>query len=501
MNKILIPLLELLSVISFSQNAFIKDSIDNYVVREMQKWTIPGVAVAVIKDGKVMVLKGYGVREVGKQEKVDENTLFMIASNSKAFTGTSLALLQYQKRLSLDDKVVKYIPEFSMHDSLATREATIRDMLTHRIGFQTFQSDFLNWGGNLSRKEIIMNMRNVKPVYSFRAKYGYCNAGFLTAGEIIPVVTDTTWDDFVKEHFFLPLNMRRSSTRWETIYEDRNACKPYTLVDEKLTRIPFVNVDNLGPAASINSCAKDLSNWLLMQLDSGKFNGKQVVPYDVLKETRSSNMIVGNGNSASATHFVTYGLGWFMNDYMGRKIIRHNGGADGFVTTTCYVPEENLGIVVLTNTDANDFYNALRQQILDAYLGVPYKNYSDISYKANRKEAEEQEKKINQWKELAAKKNNADLDLQTYCGTYKNSVYGKMEVKREKEKIVLYFEHHPDLKGLLEALGENDFLCTYSNPVYGIKKISFKVRDKKVQSVTVTVNDFIDYMEYEFVKE
>jgi CubicO group peptidase (beta-lactamase class C family) len=471
------------------------------VEREMKRWNIPGSAVAIVKDGKVVAMKGYGVRETGKTDKVDENTLFQIASNSKAFTGTSLAILDHQKRLSLDDKITKWMPDFKLKDPLATAEVTIKDMLTHRIGFQTFQSDFLNWNCNLSRKELIANMRNVKPAYSFRAHYGYCNAGFLAAGEIIPLVTDTSWDDYLKYHFFVPLNMARSSTTYKTIIADNNACKPYTIVDDKLALLPYANIDNLGPAASINSCVKDLANWLIMQLDSGKFEGKHVVPFEALQMTRLSNTVVSDPNPRSGSNFQNYGLGWFLLDYNGKKVIRHDGGADGFVTTTCFIPQLGLGITVLTNSDANNFYSALRTQIMDAYLNLPYSNHSERIYKAVSANTKIENAEVNKLREIAAKKPKAAMKLEDYTGKYKNEVYGEIEIKNLNGNLTVFFSHHPQLSGKLEALGENDFLCTYNIATYGIKKINFNAKDGKVKSAIIRVNDFVDMMEYEFIKK
>jgi len=497
-----------------SQNTFVKDSLDKYVNREMQKWQIPGVAVAIVKDGKVIVSKGYGVKDLDKKEKTDENTLFQIASNSKAFTATSLALLQYQKRMSLDDKVQKWMKEFKLYNDYVSSTVTIRDLLCHRIGFETFQSDMLNWGCTLSRKEIISKMKSVVPVYGFREKYGYCNSAFLTAGEIIPLVTDTSWDDFLKYNFFIPLKMNRTSTTWDKINSDNNACLPYTLVNGQLVKMPFVNIDNLGPAASINSCVKDLSNWLLMQLDSGRFEGKRIFPFEVLKATRQSQMIVRDNSNPlfPSKHFQTYGLGWFMEDYNGKKIIYHNGGANGFVTTTCFIPELNLGITVLTNTDANDLYTALRLQIIDAFMNLPYKNYSSIYYKNFSVATKIQDDEIKGWREIVAKKNNPPMDLKSFEGSYINSVYGTITINsgvavindpdaKYQSKLAIYFSHHPQLIGVLEYMENNTFLCTYSDPEYGVKKILFAVVGGKVKSVTVTVNDFIDFMPYEFTKE
>lgn len=498
-----------------AQPAFIKDSLDKYVEREMKRWNIPGAAVAVVKDGKVVTMKGYGVRAIDKPEKVDENTLFQVASNSKAFTGTALAILEVQKKLTLDDKITKWMPDFKLQDPLATQEVTIRDMLTHRIGFQTFQSDFLNWNCNLSRKELILNMRNVKPVYGFRARYGYCNAGFLTAGEIIPLASDTSWDDYLLHRFFNPLKMTRSSTTYKTIVADNNACKPYTIVDDKLVLLPYANIDNLGPAASINSCVKDLANWLIMQLDSGKFEGNRVLPYEALQMTRTSNMLVSDMNPKGGSNIQTYGLGWFILDYNGKKVIRHDGGADGFVTTTCFVPSQGLGITVLTNTDANNFYSALRTQIMDAYLSLPYSNHSERIYKAVSANVKAENAEVNKLRETAAKKPKTSLKPEEYTGKYRNEVYGGLEIKNSKGELTVHFSHHPTLSGKLEALGGDEFLCTYSIATYGIKKINFNTSPtnpslpgeegkqpiQKVKSVIIRVNDFVDMMEYEFTKE
>ena len=495
---------------SFAQNSFIRDSLDIYVNREMKKWNIPGVAVAIVKDGKTVVNKGYGVKDLGRNEKVDEHTLFQIASNSKAFTGTSIALLAYQKRMSLDDKITKFIPDFKLYDPLATAEVTVRDMLCHRIGFETFQSDMLNWGCDLSQKQLIMNMRNVKPQLGFRSKYGYTNMGFVTAGSLIPIVADTTWDDFIKYHFFIPLKMEHSSTQWAKINSDKNACQPYTMVNGKLVLMPFVNIDNIGPCASINSSVNDLSHWLLMQLDSGRYEGKRIFPFSVLQMTRQSNMIVSNPFNPMfpSKHFQTYGLGWFLEDYNGKKIIQHDGGANGFVTTVCFLPEENLGITVLTNTDANYFYGALRQQIIDAYMNLPYRNYSEIYYRNFAYGQKMEDDQVKSWWEVVAKKNKPELELKDYAGDYSNEVYGKMQILFENPakdgtggKLYLYLSHHPGLKGALMFMENNTFLCTYSDPEYGVKKIPFTITAGKVTSVGVSVNDFIDKDVYEFIKK
>ena len=296
-----------------AQPAFVKDSLDAFITREMQRWQVPGLAIAIVKDGQVVVQKGYGVKQFDKPEsKVDENTLFQIASNSKAFTGTAVAWLNSEKRLSLDEKVSTYLPYFKLYESTSTDLCTVRDLLCHRIGTQTFQGDFLNWGSNLTRKQIVEGLSRTKPVHPFRYKYGYSNAGFITAGEVILATTDTTWDDFLLHRFFKPMGMNRTSTTYAGIVNDNNACLPHTLVDGKLVRMPLTNIDNMGASASINSCVGDMKNWLLLQLNNGQLNGKQIIPADVIAETRKSNMVVNDINSKlfKSKHFATYTLGW-----------------------------------------------------------------------------------------------------------------------------------------------------------------------------------------------
>ena len=503
MRKLLFFILVLTNLsVGFGQNLFIDDSLDTYVNREMERWRIPGLAIAIVKDGKVAVMKGFGVREEGKPGNVNEQTLFQIASNTKLFTATCISILQSQKRLSLDDKITRWLPDFRLYDSLATREVTIRDMLCHRIGFLTFQSDLLNWNCNLTRKELIFNMRNVKPYFSFRSKWGYCNMGYVTAGEIIKQVTDTAWEDFVSTYLFGPLQMTRTSTSFHTLLNDTNAAVAHTVYNDTLIKIPYANIDNIGPCASVNSCIKDLANWLLMQLDSGRFEEKRIVPFASVKETWRSQMLVNDQHDPlfPMKHFENYGLGLELSDFAGRKVMSHSGGANGFVTQLLFVPEERLGIAVLTNTDANNFYDALCYQVLESYLGLPYRNLSEIYFDAFRESEFATGSEIKSWKERISMKPETALPLDRYCGKYSNPVYGEIEIKKENNSLSVYFSHHPHNVGHLEAYGGNEFVCFYSDVTYGIKMTSFAMENEKVKSVTLRVNDFVDLLPYEFTK-
>lgn len=495
--------LGLLSFSATAQNAFVRDSLDTYVTREMQRWNIPGLAVAIVKDGKIVLTKGYGIRDMTKPgEKVDENTLFQIASNTKAFTGTALAKLEYEKRLSLDDKATRWLKDFRLYDPLATQEVTIRDLITHRIGFDTFEGDFLNWNSNLTREQVVAGMARLKPTNSFRAKYGYCNAGFLAAGQIIPAVTDTTWDDYLTHHFFRPLRMTRTSTRITAYRADANVVRPHTMVDGKLIAIEPASTDNIGPAASVNSCVKDLANWLLLQLGNGQFEGRMVLPAAVLQKTRQSNMVAGDIQSSlfPTMHFQTYGLGWFMNDYNGRKVLHHSGGTNGSVTNTYMVPELQLGVIVLTNTDSNSLYDMLCRQLLEAYMDVPYRNLSQIAWERSQPGEQKALAEIRALQAKASASAGPKRALKAYTGMFRNDFYGDLSIREEAGKLNLYLSHHPQVVGRLQHLQDETFLCTWSDPTMGVKELPFTVEGDQVKAITVSVNDFIDYKSYIFTK-
>ncbi|MEI2740771.1 MAG: serine hydrolase [Chitinophagaceae bacterium] len=490
---------------SFSQTdslpPFIKDSLDTYVNRALAEWKIPGVSVCIVKNGKVVLMKGYGVKELGTNDKVDENTLFMIGSNSKAFTATALAMLEADKKLSLDDKVQKWLPDFKLYDPWVAKEANIRDLLCHRLGFETFQGDFMYFDSDLTTAEVREKMGKLKPMYGFRSKWGYTNSAFMTAGEIIPKVTGLSWADFVTQRIFKPLGMNNSLALSKDIKTAENKCAAHTVVIGELKKIPYGNIDNLAPAGSISSSVNDMSKWVIAQLNNGKLDGKEIIPSSAIAQTRTPHSIMGNGGHMfNKAHFNLYGLGWFIEEYAGRKIVAHTGGVNGFVTSVCLVPEEKLGIIVLTNTDANNFYEALRNEIEDACLGLPYRNYSKVYLDFQQADEKEKSKQYKVIRDSIAMNPKTELPLTAYAGEYMHDVYGKMNIKIEDSKLIMRFEHHQGRYGMLEPLGGNRFFCTYNDPLYGMKKLEFTVAGNKVKSLTVKVADFVEFTPYEFVK-
>lgn len=491
------------SACSYSQTpSFITDSLDNYIRQGMKDWDVPGLSIVVVKDGKVVVMKGYGVRDIVTKTPVDENTLFMIASNSKLFTGTALAQLDHYKKISLNDKITKYFPDYKLYDPITTSQVTIRDLLCHRIGTKTFQGDFTFWNSTLSREEIMKRMRLLKPVGIFRQDYGYCNSCFLTAGEVIPKVTGISWEKYVQDSLLTPLQMNRSTAIGHGMESKENVAKPYTTsYTGTLQRVPYDEWDNLGPAASIISCVSDLSHWLQFQLDSGRYNGKRLMPFAVLQRTRDVNIINSSRKSALLPmHFRGYALGLSSADYNGRQIYWHTGGAGGMVSNVCFVPEERLGIAILTNNDNQNFFEALRYQVLNAYLDVPWKNMSKEFLPGQLQEMDEQLKEIAAWKQRV-KGNVPALPLQAYTGEYTNELYGGLTITQKDKGLAIRFNSHKDLTAQLSYMDKDEWLMQYDNIEYGIFAIKFKIDNGKVISIETRQNEFVEFDPYTFMKK
>lgn len=485
------------------RSKFVKDSLDYYVNRALTNWRIPGAAVCIVKDNKIVMMKAYGIKELGQAEKVDINTLFMIGSNTKAFTATALAMLQTQNKLSLDDKVTKYLPQFRLENKQAGEMAIVRDLLCHRLGLQTFQGDFTFYNTDLSRDEIIKRLGKIKAPYPFRTKWGYTNSAFLTAGQIIPVVTGEPWEKYIKENIFAPLGMTNTLALTADISKSYNRTVPHTLIDGRLSPIPYCQIDGLAPAGGICSSINDMSKWVLALLNDGKVGARQVIPSAAIKATREAQDIVGTVHHLNGeTNYELYGLGWFIQDYANRRLVMHDGGVNGYLSSVTLVPQDHLGIIILTNTDQNEFFDALRWEIMDAYFKMQFRNYSEVylaNYKANAAAEDAADKKL---RDTVALNRPSYLPVTAYTGKYVNELYGKMEVTQgENNDLEIRFEHHPRMYVHLQPLGGNRFYATFSDPTLGKAVLPFTVVNGRVTGVRVKVADFVERDPYDFKKE
>ena len=363
---------------------------------------------------------------------------------------------------------------------------------------------------DLTTAEMRERFGRLKPLYSFRSRWGYTNAAFMTAGEIIPKVTGKSWADFLKEKIFSPLGMNNTLALSKDISSAPNKAAAHTVWMGELKKVPYGKIDALAPAGSISSSANDLSKWIMAQLNGGKLGDKEIIPANAIAKTWIPNSILGSGGTRFNTgHFALYGLGWFLEEYNGKKIVSHTGGVNGFVTSVTLIPEEKLGIVVLTNTDANSFYEALKWEIMDAYMGLPYRNYSKVMLSDHKAADAVTEKMLKLKRDTINTKPQTALPLAAYTGEYNHELYGKMTIQLENGDLIMRFEHHPGRYSKLEALGGNRFLSTWNDPLYGVKVLSFIVEDArpddkvgrgKVKSLTVRVANFVEFTPYEFIK-
>ena len=425
--------------------------IDAYTEKTRAEWNVPGIAVAIVKDDKVVFAKGYGVREFGKTERVDENTLFAIASNSKAFTTASLAILVDEKKLNWDDKVVKYLPEFQLYNPYVTSELTVRDLVSHRSGLDTFSGDLLWYETNYNDDEILRRVRFLKPKSSFRSQFGYQNLMFIAAGKVIERVSGKTWSQFVGEKILTPLGMTRTTTTIKNLKD--NYSMPHNESGGKLRVLHSGNVDGATAAAGLNSSVADVAKWLRLQLGRGKFEGKRIFSERQTGEMWTAQTILGTNpfptKDAPTRLFSAYGLGWFLNDYRGRKVISHGGGLDGMISQTAMMPEENLGVVVLTNSETG-VNTLLQNKIFDVFLDAPKRDWSaERLERAKQNKARETEADA---KIVASRAANTktSLAIKDYAGNYVDQLYGDATVTEENGKLVLRFVQSPNFVADLE---------------------------------------------------
>jgi CubicO group peptidase (beta-lactamase class C family) len=422
--------------------------LDRDLAQALRDWQVPGMAVAIVKNGAVVHAKGYGVRELGKPGPVDANTLFAIASNSKAFTSAALAILADEGKITWDDRVVAHLPYFQAYDPWVTHEMRIRDLLSHRSGFGTFSGDLLWYGTPYSREEVIWRARFLHPETEFRAGYRYNNLMFVVAGEIVAKVTGQTWDAFVKQRIFDPLDMRDTVTSIGALQGRANAATPHGPTYGPPRPFPWYSWDAAAAAAGIISSAGDMAKWLVLQLGRGTAAG-QAVFSDAASRQMWTPHVSHTVDRASAerfpsTHFRGYGLGWNLSDYRGRLVVEHGGAYDGMYSQVVLVPEEQLGLVVLTNS-MTSIGSALKYVVVDRFLGGGDHDWSrEFLERAKRREATHAQEAAT----VAAARlpdTKPSLPLADYAGTYPSDLYGKATVTLEGGALVLRLLPNPDL--------------------------------------------------------
>ena len=443
-----------------------QDYVGQVVERARKEFEVPGIAVAIVKDGNVVLAKGYGVRKLGEPAPVTAHSLFRIASNTKAFTAAALAMLVDEGKLRWDDAVIEHMPGFQMYDPYVTRELSVRDLLVHRSGLGLGAGDLMFFPpSDLSREEIIQRLRFVKPATSFRSRYAYDNLLYLVAGQLIPAVIGKSWDDFVKERIFIPLGMTSTNASTQALKAASDVAIPHSKAGGKLEALPHEDVDNNAPAGAINSCVADLAKWVTIQLNHGDMGSSRLFSEAQSKEMWSAQTIIPidapGALGALSPNFSAYGLGWRLNDYRGKKIVSHTGGLAGYVSRVTMVPDLKLGVVVLTNQEADGAFQAVTYTILDHYLGAP-----EIDWVAPfLAQAGQGETGATETVKQAAAKRNANsrptLPLAGYAGRYRDAWYGDVAIEEHGGKLTISFTHTRQLTGDLEHWQYDTFVARW----------------------------------------
>ena len=423
--------------------------LDKYFAQALSDWQVPGMAVAIVKDGEIIFAKGYGVLEDGKKKKVDGQSMFAIASNTKAFVSASLAHLVWEKKINWDDQVVMYLPYFELYDAYSTHETTLRDVLSHRVGLGTFSGDVIWYKSEYSAEDVIKHVRHVPQAFSYRAGFGYSNLMYITAGEVIKSVTGMPWGEFVERHFFAPLEMTRSVTSVSDLAAMKNVASPHKTIEGTITPIAFAHWDNSGAAGGIISSVEDLSKWMIFQMNSG-LNGADTLfspntQVDMWTPHNNYRVSLSSQKNIPSKHYSGYGLGWGLSDYQGRKIVNHSGGYDGMYSRVTLLPEEKLGIVVLTNS-MTGITTPITMKAIDVLLAVEERDWSQEALPRAKKSADKKKNRID--KKVAAREVGTmpTLPLEAYTGNYYDPMYGAAKVTIEDGHLVLNFAPAPHLK-------------------------------------------------------
>lgn len=358
--------------------------IDEYVERAMRDWSVPGLAIAIVSEDRVVLSRGYGVREIGRPERVDDDTIFAIGSCTKAFTATALAMLVGEGKLEWDRPVVTHLPQFRLADPYVTRNATVRDLLTNRSGAPGIAAGEIPlYGATNTTEELLARIAEL-PGWSFRERFDYSNGMYVVAGELIPAVTGKPYEEFIRERLFTPLGMSRSTFRAETLKEQDNVAAAHALSDRGARAEPWMRVNHLGPAGGVGSSASDMAAWVRFQLAGGQVAGQRLVERNAIEVTRQPAVVIPQdrlwSTSFPAAEILTWGMGWTVSTYRGERVVEHVGIAGGMHAAVGLVPARDLGVVVLSNAafPRNQLPAALRYWIYDCFLGAERKDWSRL---------------------------------------------------------------------------------------------------------------------------
>lgn len=459
-----------------------------YVPKVLDTWKVPGLALAVIRDGKVVLAEGYGYRDLEKKVPVNAETLFAIGSSSKAFTTAALGMLVDEGKLEWDKPVRTWMPDFRLHDPFATERMTPRDLVSHRSGLP--RHDLVWYGTPATRADLVSRLADLEPNVEFRTRWQYQNLMFMTAGYLVEKVSGKSWEDFVRERIFTPLGMTASNTSISQLETVENRAFGYREKDEEdgggIDKMPYRNIDAIGPAGSINSNVVDMAKWVQLQLGDGTWEGKTLLARSTLDELHKPVILVDGGPVVALLGdedlpLMMYALGWFVQPYRGHLVVHHGGNIDGFSAFVTMLPKERDGLVILTNLNGTQAPIVLANHIYDRLLGLPEKDWNG-TLKVKRDEILKAAKASESAEEADRKTGTKPSHpLDDYAGVYAHPSYGDLRIERLGKGLAVSYnalhqtplEHwHYEVWSVSEGDGEGTKLTFQTNVQGDVDRLS-----------------------------
>ena len=433
--------------------------LDTWIEKARKEWELPGIAVAIVQGDSVVLAKGYGVRELGKSDSVNEHTLFGIGSNAKTMTAALAAMMVDEGKLRSDDPIYRYLPAFRVADPYVSQNATVRDALSHRTGVRGPLAFY--YGAPLTTPQIVERMRFLDQETGFRSTFNYSNLMFMVAGEVTAAVAGKSWGDLLHERIYGPLDMNESVRSGQRLAGRANVASAHmTRRDGQLIVIPNIGGEAMAPAGALFSSARDMAQWLRLQLGNGVYQGKRLISERSMNAMRTVVTATTFGSGDGRTGF-GYGLGWFMGTYRGHRAIWHGGGVDGMTSDLQLLPDDQVGVVVLTNSSSNSLHRALTQHVFDLVLGLPEKDWNG---EALARAAKQRDAETARMKALEAQRFNAPppWPLERYAGTYSDSLMGEMTIAVDGDKLIA--RYHPGYVATLVPWSLNTFRLDWRYP-------------------------------------
>lgn len=451
------------------------DGFDAYVTTAMSQWKVPGLAVAAIRGDSIVFAKGYGVRTIGEPGPVDPETIFAVGSTTKAFTAAALGILADEGRVDFTGRVVDYLPWFALEDPWITRELRIADLLTHRSG--AGRGDQIFYGSTASREDVVRSLRHLPFTAPLRTRFQYNNLMFITAGEVVHAVVGASWDQFVTDRLLAPLGMRRATTSVRDLVGRPNVATPHAELGGAVRPIAYRNIDAAAASGGINTNVLEMASWVRLWLNHGRHGGRQILSGRYVREAMRTQFAVDDPYffaRLQSPAFLGYGYGWFVQDFRGRRRISHGGNIDGMAAMVGFLPEDSVGVVVLTNMNQSDITIPLMSNLFDRLLGVdPPRDYN-AEYRAT---ADSAEKSMRAARREPARTlgTRPSLELSAYVGSYRHPFMGQATVTLDRDRLVIRYEPAPTVTGPLEHWHYDTFVAKLVDPIFGQARVTFRL--------------------------